>query len=147
MKIILRQDVEKIGRSGDIVQVKDGYARNFLIPKGLATRATPSNLNKLTEEKKQRTQQLEKEKNEALQSASRLKGLSVNVAVETYEEDKLYGSVTAQDIARALKEEGFVIDKKCITLKEPIKTLGIFDCTIKLHPEVDTEIKIWVVKK
>ncbi len=147
MKIILKQDIEKLGRSEDVVEVKDGYARNFLIPKGQAVLATSSNLNQLMQEKKKKLQQLERKKKEAKELAERLNGLSINVAVETYQEDKLYGSVTELDIIRALKEEGFKVDKNCIILKEPIKTLGIFDCAIKLHPEVQTEIKLWVVKK
>lgn len=147
MKIILSHDFVNLGKSGDIIQVKDGYARNFLIPKGFAVLATPSTLSQLAEEKKKKSQQLEEEKNEALALAQRLQGLSVNVAVETYEEDKLYGSVTSQDISRALEEEGFPVDKKCIIINDSIKTLGIFDCIIRILPEVETKIKIWVVKR
>ena len=147
MKVILKEDIEKLGKGGDIVEVKDGLARNFLIPKGLALLATPSNLGLLAEQRKRQSQRLEKEKKEALGLSSRLNGLSVNVSVETYEEDKLYGSVTAGEITRALEEEGIKIDKKCIILNEPIKALGIFDCIVRLHPEVETKIKIWVVKK
>lgn len=147
MKIILKENVEKLGKCGEIIKVKEGFARNFLIPKGLAVLATLANLRQLEEEEKRKTQQLDRDKKEAQNLALRLEGLSVNVAVETYEEDKLYGSVTALDITRALDEEGIKIDKKCIILNEPIKTLGIFDCMIKLHPEVETKIKVWVVKK
>ena len=146
MKVILTDNVNKLGSSGDVVQVKNGYARNFLIPKGLAIMATQSNLNRLMEDNKKKFQHLEKKKKEALEFAHRLEGLSVNVAVETYEEDKLYGSVTALDISRALEAENLKIDKNNIIISEPIKSLGIFDCIIKVHPEVEAKIKVWVVK-
>jgi large subunit ribosomal protein L9 len=146
MKVILRQAIEKLGKRGDVIQVKDGHARNFLIPRGIATEASVANLNQLQQEEKKRSQQLQKEKQKAEELISRIEGLSVNVAAETYEEDKLYGSITALEIKHALEAEGIKVDKNHIVLNEPIKTLGIFDCIIKLHPEVQTKIKVWVVK-
>lgn len=147
MKVILMQDIEKLGKSGDLVQTKDGYARNYLFPRGLAVLATPAALHQLAIRKKIQEQQLEKDKKEALALASQLNGISVNLAVEVHEEDQLYGSITSAEIARALEGEGIKIDKKMIILKNPIKTLGIFDLVIKLHPEVEAQIKLWVVKK
>jgi large subunit ribosomal protein L9 len=146
MKVILKQAIEKLGKRGDVIQVKDGHARNFLIPRGIAAEASVANLNQLQQEEKKRSQQLQKEKQKAEELISRIEGLSVNVAAETYEEDKLYGSITALEIKRALEAEGVKVDKNHIVLNEPIKTLGIFDCIIKPHPEVQTKIKVWVVK-
>lgn len=147
MEIILKQDVDRIGKAGQIVKVKDGFARNFLLPNGLALVATVRNLKTWAELEKRKALQLEKEKKEAMELASKLNGFSINVAVATHEEDKLYGSVSDADIANALKEEGFSIEKKNILLNEPIKSLGIYDVPIKLHPDVQAKIKVWVVKK
>lgn len=147
MKIILKNEVQKLGKTGEIVQVKNGHARNFLIPKGLAVEATSANLNQLEQEKKKRSQQLLAERQKAEELIARIQGLSINVTAETYEEDKLYGSISPSEIKRALEAEGVKVDKNHIVIDEPIKTLGIFDCIIKPHPEVQTKIKVWVVKK
>lgn len=147
MKVILRQDVEKIGKLGEVLEVKDGFARNFLIPARLAALATDSNLRQMEEARKRKAHQLEETKKNALELASRLEGLSVTILAQAHEEDRLFGSVSAQDISQALEGEGIKIDKKHISLKEPIKTLGIFTVDVKLHPEVETTVKVWVVKK
>lgn len=148
MEVILNQDVEKLGKAGAVVKVKDGFARNFLIPNNLAVLLTSGNLKKLEQEKKNKSQQLEKIKKEAEELNNRLANFSLTMAALTKEEEeKLYGSITSQDIVDALKEEGFQIDKSCIMLDEPIKALGIYEIPIKLHPEVLTKIKVWVVKK
>lgn len=147
MEVILRQDVNKLGKVGSIVKVKNGYARNFLIPNGLAVPLTAMNLKKLEQEKEKRLQQLEKAKQEAEELKNKLSNLSLTIPVLTQEEDKLYGSITALELSRALKEEGFEIDKNCILLDEPIKSLGIYEIQIELHPEVITKIKVWVVKR
>lgn len=147
MEVILTQEVKGLGKTQAVVKVKDGFARNFLLPKGLALLATKENLAKMAEIEKRKAMQLEKEKSQAEELARRLKGISINVAVATNEEDNLYGSVTDADIVSALKEEGFNIDKQNILLNEPLKNLGIYDVAIKLHPEVEAKIKVWVVKK
>lgn len=147
MEVILTQEVKGLGKTQAVVKVKDGFARNFLLPKGLALLATKENLAKMAEIEKRKAMQLEKEKSQAEELARRLKGVSINVAVATNEEDNLYGSVTDADIVSALKEEGFNIDKQNILLNEPLKNLGIYDVAIKLHPEVEAKIKVWVVKK
>lgn len=147
MEVILKQDVEKLGLAGSVVEVKDGFARNFLIPNNLAMPVTSANLKKLEEEKKNKALQLEKAKLEAEALSEKLSGLSLTMPVLAQEEDKLYGSMTAQDISRLLKEEGFEIDKSHIILDESIKALGIYEIPIKLHPEVTAKIKVWVVKK
>lgn len=147
MEVILNQDVEKIGKAGSIVKVKDGFARNFLIPKKLAAPATPASLKQLEQEKQRKILQSERAKKGAEDLAKKLASLSITIPVLTQEEDKFYGSITPIDVARALKEEGFEIDKNSVILDEPIRSLGIYEVPIKLHPEVSTKIKIWVVKK
>ncbi len=147
MEVILKQDVEKIGKAGSVVKVRDGFARNFLIPNNLAVPVSASNLKKLEEEKKNRELQLEKAKKEAEALKEKLTGLSLTMPVLTQEEEKLYGSIGAVDIAHALKDEGFEIDKSYIMLEEPIKALGIYEVPIELHPEVTAKVKVWVVKK
>lgn len=147
MEVILTQEVKGLGKTQAVVKVKDGFARNFLLPKGLALLATKENLAKMAEIEKRKALQLEKEKSQAEELARRLNGVSINVAVATNEEDNLYGSVTDADIVSALKEEGFNIDKQNILLNEPLKNLGIYDVAIKLHPEVEAKIKVWIVKK
>lgn len=147
MEVILTQEVKGLGNTQTVVKVKDGFARNFLLPKGLALLATKENLAKMAEIEKRKAMQLEKEKSQAEELARRLNGVSINVAVATNEEDNLYGSVTDADIVSALKEEGFNIDKQNILLNEPLKNLGIYDVAIKLHPEVEAKIRVWIVKK
>jgi large subunit ribosomal protein L9 len=147
MELILKQDVKGIGKAGDKVKVKDGFARNYLLPNNLALPLTDQNLKILEEDKKRKAKQTEKEKAEAMELVKKLSGLSVNVAVQVHEDEKLYGSVTAQNIYDALKDDGIEIDKRSIILPEPIKTLGIYDVPVKLHAEVETTIKVWVVKK
>lgn len=147
MEVILNQDVDKLGKAGSVIEVKDGFARNFLIPKGLALAVTSVNLKKLEQEKQRKTQHLEKIKQESLKLKERLDGFSLTIPALVQEEDKLYGSVSSQDIAEALKEEGFDIDKERILLEQAIKSLGIYEIPVKLHPELTATIKVWIVKK
>ena len=147
MKVILNKDVERIGHSGQLVKVKDGFARNYLFPNGLAISATAANLKRIEQEKAQKATQMEKSKKEALSLSEKLAACSLTIAVLVQEEEKLFGSVSAQDIQRALKDEGFEIDKLLIVLDEPIKQLGIYEVSVALHPEVTAKVKIWVVKK
>jgi len=147
MEVILRQDVDRLGKVGAVVKVKDGFALNFLIPRGLAVSLTTVNLKKLEAEKQRKASQLEKAKKEAEAIKEKLSALSLTMPVLAQPDDKLYGSIAAQDIASALKEEGFDIDKSLIAIEEPIKALGIYEVPVNLHPEISTKIKIWVVKK
>ncbi|MCM8762968.1 MAG: 50S ribosomal protein L9 [Candidatus Omnitrophica bacterium] len=147
MEVILKQDVEKLGKATDIVKVKDGYARNYLIPQNLAIPLTPQNLKKIQREKEVKLKELEENKRQASELAQKIAGKSFTIACQVHEEDKLYGSITSQEIARVLEEEGFKINKKCILLEEPIKSTGVYEIPVKLHPEVTTHIRIWVVKK
>ncbi|MFA5199560.1 MAG: 50S ribosomal protein L9 [Candidatus Omnitrophota bacterium] len=147
MEVILSKDVEKIGRQGEVVQVKEGFARNFLFPNNLARPATLASLKKLEEDKKATALLSAKAKEEFIKIKDRLSQLSLTIAALTQGEEKLYGSIHPHDISEALKEEGFQIDKSKIELIEPIKSLGIYEVPVKLHPEVTAVVKLWVVKK
>lgn len=147
MKIILRNDYESLGKAGEIVTVKDGFARNFLIPKGVAVLATKSNIKRLEDELRLSVRQQEKDLHEAEALVKELEKLSVTATVAVGEEDRVFGSVTTQDIADLLKEKGFEVDKRKITLDEPIKALGVYTVPIKLHSEVEAKVRVWVVKE
>lgn len=147
MEVILKQDVNKLGKAGTVIKVKEGFARNFLIPNKLAIALNQANLRMLEQEKFSKTSQLEKIKKECVELKEKLANISLTIPALIQEEDKLYGSVTSQDIAEALKEEGFDIDKNIIALEEPIKSLGIYEVCVKLHPEIQAKIKVWIVKK
>ncbi|MBZ4687752.1 MAG: ribosomal protein [Clostridiales bacterium] len=145
MKVILKEDVKKLGSKGEVVNAADGYARNYLIPKGLAVEATKNNLKKLEEEKKKEQQRLEQEKQEAKETASKLKEKKITVQAKTGEKDKLFGSITSKDIAEAIKKQyGIKVDKRKIQLDDPIKELGSYIVSIKLHPEVEAEVTVVV---
>ena len=147
MKVILRKEHEKLGQIGSVVDVKDGYARNFLIPKGLAYPATEGSVRALEEEKKQAGQRVAKELKGSEKLASDLEKVSITLQMKVGEEEKLFGSVTSQMIADSLKEKGFEIDKRIIDLEEPIKALGIYSVPVKLHPSVTAKVKVWVVRE
>ncbi len=144
MKVILLQEVKKLGDRGDVKEVSNGYARNFLIPKGLAMEATPKALKDLETQKKtlERKEQDEKEKMEAL--AEKLKGVKVTLSARVGEGGKLFGSVTSKDIAQKLQEQGYNVDRRKIDLGEPIRGLGSYTVTLKLHPEISAEIEVIV---
>lgn len=147
MKIILRQDHEKLGKIGDIVDVKDGYARNYLIPRKIGYVASKGNLRALEEEKKQHTLRQKKESTNAEKLALELEKLSLTIPMKVGEDEKLFGAVTSQMIADVVKEKGFAIDKRSIDLAEPIKALGIYTVNVNLHPGVVGKVKVWVVKE
>jgi len=147
MKVILRQDHEKLGEAGNIVQVKPGYARNFLIPKGIVYPASSDNLKRYNSEKEQLNMKIVQEKRKSEEFAKILENVSCTITVQVGEEDKLFGSVTSQNIAEVLESQGHKIDKRKIILEEPIKSLGIYSIAIKLHPEVEAKVKVWVVKE
>jgi large subunit ribosomal protein L9 len=147
VNVILREDVAGVGKSGDLKQVKDGFARNFLFPRKLALEATTGNLKYVEAEAKKKAVKKDLEKKKAQELAARLANFSVTIAVEVNEDGKLYGSLSAQDIAKAVSAEGVDIDKGDIAMEAPLKELGIFDLDIRLHQEVIAKIKVWVVKK
>ena len=147
MKVILRQDFEQLGHVGDVVEVKDGYARNYLIPRKIAYQATESNVRQLEEEKKQHGRHLEKEKRTSEKLAAEIEKVSITIQMKVGEEDKLFGSVTSQMVADSLKEKGFTIDKRQIELEDAIKALGIYNVGIKLPGGVNGKVKVWVVRE
>lgn len=147
MEVILCQQVPKVGKIGEVVKVKDGFARNFLLPRNLACLATPENKRRIEREKAQRLKEYEATKKEALELAERLAKTSCTVTVEVNDLDKLYGSVSEIDIAKALELEGLKIDRKLIEMTQPIEEVGIFEVGVKLHPEVTAKVRVWVAKK
>lgn len=147
MKIILTQDVEKLGKAGDIVKVKDGYARNYLIPNNLCVQATRSNIRMADTLKAAEEKKAHKVENQARALAKKLSDISVTASVKAGEDDKLFGAVTAQIIADLIAEKGISVDKHDILLDEPIKELGVFDVPVKVGAGIKAEIKVWVVKE
>ena len=147
MQIVLKEDIDKLGRRGEIIKVADGYARNYLLPLGKALPATAGNLKVIEREKRRYVVRITKEKEENEALAGRIQALSLTLVRKVGESDVLYGSVTSGDIAEALSKEGVVVDKRRIQLPDPIKSLGIYTIPIRLHPEVTAEVKVWVVKE
>ncbi len=147
MEIILRETVPELGRAGTLLHVKDGYARNYLIPRGLAYQATEANKRRAAAEAKRHADRLATEQSEAEEISAKLTDLSLTFTAKVGEGDKLFGSITASDIAGKLGEAGFRIDKRSIELHEPIKMIGIYKVPIRLHPDVRPEIRVWVVKE
>ena len=147
MQVILRGSLEHLGNAGDVVSVKPGYARNYLIPQGLAYEATDSNIRRIEREKSQVVKRVADELQRAREHASAFEGLSVTFNVRAGEEGKLFGSITSADIVSKLAEQGVEVDRKQIQLDEPIKALGVFSVPVRLHAEVRPEIKVWVIKE
>ena len=147
MKIILTDNVKNLGRTGDVVSVADGYARNFLIPKRLAVVADEKNVRQIKHQKTILEHKLKKQIDELREHAKKIGKVSITIARKVGENQKLFGSVTNQDIHAALIAEGVEVDRKAIQLSEPIKALGSFKVMIKLSPEVDAEIKCKVVEE
>lgn len=147
VELILRHDVPALGKVGDVVKVSAGYARNFLLPKGLGARVTAEALQWI-EREKTRLKKAEAERLAALRARARkLENVSATVSVKVSETGQLYGSVTAADIAKALAAEGVEIDEGQIVLESPIKILGVADVHVRLHPQVTAKIKVWVVEE
>ena len=147
MKIILSEDIEALGKLGEVVKVKDGYDRNFLLPRKVAYAATPSNLKRIEQQEKKNKAQHEQAKKEAEELAKKLNKASCTLSVEVNALDKLYGAVAEADIAKALEVEGFTVDKKDIVIEKSIEELGIFEIVINRHSEVTAKIRLWVTKK
>lgn len=147
MQVILREDVDNVGKIGDLVKVADGYARNYLVPKKKAIEATPKNLRAMEHAKKMVADRVRKLKKEAAADADRIKALSLTIKAKAGEEGKLFGSVTSMDIAEAAKAQGVIIDKRRISLEEPIKRLGEFTVPVKLHTDVVADLKVTVISE
>ncbi|NQT00202.1 MAG: 50S ribosomal protein L9 [Candidatus Omnitrophica bacterium] len=147
MEIILRKDVQKLGKAGEVISVKTGYARNFLFPQGLALEASANNLKVVEREKDKTLLRQQQQKQQAQGLADKIKSVSCTITVRAGQDGKLFGSVTSQDVAEAYKSEGIELDKRKIELEQPIKEEGVYKIQLKLHPEITAEAKIWVVKE
>jgi large subunit ribosomal protein L9 len=147
MQVILRDDLDNLGKSGEVVNVKPGYARNYLLPRGLAIKATAGDLKRVEHEKRVIAARTAKLAKETQAEADALSRISVSIARAVGEEDKLYGSVTSRDIAEALAGQGVKVDSKRIHLEDPIKTLGLTEVQVKLGRGVNAKVKVWVVKQ
>lgn len=146
MEVILRQAVDKLGHPGDLVKVSAGFARNFLLPRGIAVEATEGNKRRIAQEKA-RLEAAEAERRQAAEAhATKLEQVSLTFSARVGEEGKLFGSVTAADIAHQLEAQGYAVERRQIDLPEPIKALGVYRVPIRLHADVKPEIKVWVIK-
>ena len=149
VKVILRQDMDALGEAGEVVTVRPGYARNYLLPRGFAYEATDRNIRQLEDERKRAEANARRDFLEARRRASVLENVQITFEARAGDESKLFGSITNADIADRLNEYGldFQVDRRTIDLDEPIKTLGMFSVPVKLHADVRPEIKVWVVKQ
>ncbi len=147
MKVILKEDVPSLGKRGDTIKVSDGYARNFLIPKGLALEATGKNIHVLEHAKKVIAQQSEKERKKAESLLQQFSDVTVTIPCKVGEMDKLFGSVTGKDIENALREKGFEVDKRQVVIEDPIKSLGEHRVKIKLHPGIAADVTVNVTRE
>ena len=146
MEVILRKDIDRLGKSGDQVHVKDGYARNFLIPRGFAYEMSPSNVAMLEEEQRQSHIHEQRVFKHASDIAAAIEKTSLTVKVLVGQDDKIFGAVTSQVIADLLAEKGIEVDRRKIQIDEPIKSLGVYEVPIKLHTDIEAKVKVWVVK-
>lgn len=145
MEVILRDDVKSLGKAGELVRVKPGYARNFLLPQGLAYEATEGNKKRIVAETRARAVRLAAEKDSAAAAGARLQSVTLTFTRKAGEEGRLFGSITSQDVADALAAQGHAVDRRKIELDHPIKALGDHTVTVRLHPEVHAEVRITVV--
>ena len=145
MQVILREDIDTLGKIGDVIKVADGYARNYLVPMKKAIEATPKNVHAMDHAKKMVSDRLRKLKKEATVEADKMKAVSVLIKVKVGEEGKLFGAVTSKDIAEAVQAQGVEIDKRKIVLDEPIKRVGDYTVTVKLHTDITADIKVSVI--
>ncbi|MDH3289411.1 MAG: 50S ribosomal protein L9 [Gemmatimonadota bacterium] len=147
MEVILRDTIANLGRVGEVVRVKDGYARNYLLPRGLAYPATDAYKRRIAGEAKRRIAELAEQRSGAEAVVDQLAAVELHFTAKAGEGDRLFGSITSADIAHQLHEKGFEIDKRSIEIPEPIKAIGVYQVPIRLHPEVRAEIRVWVVKE
>ncbi len=147
MEVILRRDVEKLGKQGEVVAVPDGYGRNYLIPNGFAWVASSRAKQALGEEKRTHDRKSAKEQAGAAELAERIEHASCTISMRAGDDDKLFGAVTSQHVASALAEAGIEIDRRKIELEEPLRELGVFRVPVKLHPEVTAAVKVWIVRE
>ena len=147
MDVILLKDVEKLGAQGAVVHVKPGFARNYLLPQGLAVASTTQQLKAAQERQRQQQAKVQRIKAEAEALKRKLEGRSLTLKLSLGEDEKPFGAITPHEIIDALKREGFELDKHALRLEQPIKSLGIFELPVRLHPDVTATLKLWVVKE
>ena len=147
MKVILLKDIETLGSAGEVVEVKNGYGRNFLIPRNEALVASAANMAQFESRRKQQETLAERDRRATEALAKKLEAESITAQVKVGEEDRLFGSVTAQNVAELLDEKGYEIDRRAIHLEDPIRELGVYNIEVRLHPEVTAAVKLWVVKE
>jgi len=147
MDVILRKTIDNVGEAGEIVKVKDGYARNYLIPRGLAYQASEDNQRRAEAESARRAGKVASDRADAEALAARLESLELHFNAKAGEGDRLFGSITSGDIAEQVTAQGFTLDKRMIEIEEPIKMIGIYKVPVRLHPEVRAELRVWVVKE
>ena len=147
MKVILKTDVSPLGKSGELVEVKPGYGRNYLIPHNLAVEATRKNVNQLDHEKRLIAHQQNHQLADAEKLLQRLESYSCTIPCKVGEEDRLFGSVTARDIAETLHKDGYPVDKRDVQLEEPLKNLGVYTVPVRVGPKIEAKLKVWLVKK
>ena len=147
MKVILLKDIETLGSAGEVVEVKNGYGRNFLIPRNEALVASAANMAQFESRRKQQETLAERDRRATEALAKKLEAESITAQVKVGEEERLFGSVTAQNIAELLEEKGYEIDRRAIHLEDPIRELGVYNVEVRLHPEVAAAVKLWVVKE
>ncbi|KAB2839186.1 50S ribosomal protein L9 [bacterium] len=147
MQVILREDIPTLGKAGEVVKVRDGYGRNYLLPRKMAVLADAKNLKAVEAQKKQIEAQRSKDRQKADEAAAKLSSLELTIAREVGSNDRLFGSVTKVEISAALREKGIQIDKHLIELTAPIKTIGTYEVGVKLHPEIRAAFKLWVVRQ
>jgi large subunit ribosomal protein L9 len=145
MQVILRERLDSLGSAGEVVDVKPGYARNYLIPQGLAYEATAANVRRIESEQARQEQKHAATLNEARERAKAIEGISLTFRARAGQEGKLFGSITSADIAEKLAEQGVTVDRRQIELDEPIKALGVTSVPVRLHPQVRPEVKVWVI--
>lgn len=147
MKVILKTDVEKVGKSGQVVEVKPGFGRNYLLPRNLAVEASNKNVRQLEHEKRLIADHQNKLKSKADKMATDLENYSCTIPCKVGENDRLFGSVTAKDIAETLRKDGYPVDKKDVHLDEPLKNLGVYTVSVKVGPQHNANLKVWLVKQ
>ena len=147
MKVILLKDVDRVGAAGDIVQVSDGFGRNFLIPQNQALLATDANVARFETRRRQHEAAAEREQRSAAGLAQQLGEASLTAQVKVGEGEQMFGSVTSQNIADLLGEQGYEVDRRMVELEEPIRALGVYNVRVNLHPEISAAVKLWVVKE
>ena len=147
MEVILRQAIDNLGHPGDIVKVSPGYARNFLLPRGIAYEATEGNKKKISQEKSRLEAAEGQRRDAAGELAKKIEEVSLSFSARVGEEGKLFGSITAADIATQLEAQGIHVEKRMIDLHEPLKALGVYRIPVRLHADVKPEVKVWVIKQ